>query len=193
MAMARRTKVRLWRWRRNPLRRRVDVVEAWVVLAAWIFAVVGGLLAGLVAANALTQSLDRQREERRPVPAVLAENAPGAVPSSVVGDERVWAKVRWKAPDGSAHTGRAKVDPETRAGSRTTVWTDRHGTLMSEPVSQAEAVLQATSAGLLAAMGGCGVVTLTAWGVRARIDRVRMRQWAVAWEQADLRWGGKTG
>jgi len=193
MARARRTRVRLWRWRRNPLRRRVDVVEAWVVLAAWVFAVVGGLLAGLVAANTVAHGLDRQREERRQVPAVLAERAPDRVPTATVGDDRVWAKVRWKAPDGTDRTGQAKVRPEARAGTPTTVWIDRHGALMTEPVSQAEAVLQSTAAGVLASMGAGGAVMLGAWGVRVRIDRLRMRQWAAEWERADLRWGGKTG
>ncbi len=193
MALTRRTKVRLWRWRRNPLRRRVDVIEGWVVLAAWVFAMVGGLLAGLLAANAVTQSLDRQREERRAVPAVLAEKAPESMPAPAVGDDLVWATVRWKAPDGTNRTGRAKVQPESPKGTRTTVWTDRHGALMREPVNQTEGALQVASAGLLAATGAGGVVMLGAWGVRVRIDRLRMRQWAAEWEQADMRWGGKTG
>ncbi len=47
MGRARRASRAVWGWRRSPLRRRVDVVEAWGVLSAWVFAVAGGLLAGL--------------------------------------------------------------------------------------------------------------------------------------------------
>ena len=36
-------KVWLWRWRRNPLRRRADVVEGWVVLGVGLLAVLAGL------------------------------------------------------------------------------------------------------------------------------------------------------
>lgn len=193
MARTRRTTVRLWRWRSNPLRRRVDVVEAWLVLGAWLFALVGGLIAGLATAEVVSRSVDRQREERRPVTAVLTEKAPERSPTETVGDDLVWATVRWKTPDGSARTGEARVEPEAKKGTRTTVWTDRHGTLMAKPLNDAEAVLQAVSAGLLAATGAGGAVWLAAWTVRVRLDRRRMRDWDAEWERADMRWGGRTG
>jgi hypothetical protein len=41
--MSERVTVRWWRWRRNALKRRIDVVEAWVVLVGWVFALLGGL------------------------------------------------------------------------------------------------------------------------------------------------------
>ncbi|MGI5198356.1 Rv1733c family protein [Streptomyces sp. CA-288835] len=193
MARTRHTTVRLWRWRSNPLRRRVDVVEAWLLLGAWLIALVGGLIAGLAAAEAVSRSVDRQREERRPVTAVLAENAPERSPTESVGDDLVWATVRWKTPDGNARTGEAQVKPEAKKGTRTTVWTDRDGTLMPQPLNEAEAVLQAVSAGLLAATGAGGAVWLTAWTVRGRLDQRRMREWDAEWERADMRWGGRTG
>jgi hypothetical protein len=45
--------MRGWRWRRNPLRRRSDVVEAWLLLAAWTIALVSGLIVGLLTADAV--------------------------------------------------------------------------------------------------------------------------------------------
>ncbi|MEU2879366.1 hypothetical protein ABZ651_24505, partial [Streptomyces sp. NPDC007070] len=39
--VTRRAGVRWWRWRRNPLRRTSDVVEAWLLLVAWTLAVLG--------------------------------------------------------------------------------------------------------------------------------------------------------
>lgn len=42
MAAFRGPKVWLWRWRRNPLRRRSDALEAWIMLTAWAFTVLGG-------------------------------------------------------------------------------------------------------------------------------------------------------
>jgi hypothetical protein len=41
-----RTRLRGWRRRRNPLRRRSDVVEAWTVLAVAVLLFVGAPLAG---------------------------------------------------------------------------------------------------------------------------------------------------
>ncbi|MFE9650350.1 hypothetical protein ACFYO0_40880 [Streptomyces sp. NPDC006365] len=42
--------------RSNPLRRRSDVMEAGIVLAAWMLAVAGGAVAGCGAAYALDQA-----------------------------------------------------------------------------------------------------------------------------------------
>ena len=53
MAEARCERVRMWRWRRSPLRRRCDLVEAWVVLAGWVIALVCGVVAGLAAVGAV--------------------------------------------------------------------------------------------------------------------------------------------
>lgn len=54
-------KVWLWRWRRNPLRRRADAVEAWVVLGVWALTVLAGVLAGWATAGAVEQGLARER------------------------------------------------------------------------------------------------------------------------------------
>lgn len=32
----------LWRWRRNPLRRREDVLEAWILLIVWLVVALAG-------------------------------------------------------------------------------------------------------------------------------------------------------
>src|SRR3954469_5773316 len=74
-------KVWLWRWRRNPLKRRADAVEAWVVLGAWALTVVAGVLAGLGVARTVEHGLARERVEWRPVVAHLTEQAPGTAVS----------------------------------------------------------------------------------------------------------------
>src|SRR5262245_57041990 len=50
----------LWRWRRNPLRRRSDALEAWIVLAVWSVTVIGGVLAGLAAAHSVERGMNRE-------------------------------------------------------------------------------------------------------------------------------------
>ncbi|MGW3730597.1 hypothetical protein ACWDPP_36965, partial [Streptomyces sp. NPDC000851] len=71
-------KVWLWRWRRNPLKRRADTVEAWVLLGAGMLTVLGGVLAGLTVARSVEQELARERAEWRPVTASLTKDVPGA-------------------------------------------------------------------------------------------------------------------
>lgn len=193
MARSRRSKLWLWRWRRNPLRRRSDVLEAWVLLAGCVLALAGGLVAGLAIQGAVERDLDRQRVERVAVTAMLAEDARDKPSADAADDDRIWVTARWTASDGSTHTGQAKVPPDAAAGTRVTVWTDQHGVLASKPVSHEEARFQATLVGLLAAGFAGGLVSVGAHAARARLDRRRMDQWAADWARIDTRWGGKTG
>ncbi|MEV0634725.1 hypothetical protein AB0I77_07080 [Streptomyces sp. NPDC050619] len=193
MAASRRTRVRLWRWRRSPLRRRSDVIEAWIVLAGWLFALVGALIAGQATAAAVERAAEQQRAHGREVSAVLVEDAKDRVSERVPTDYRVSAKVRWTAPDGTTHTDKARVPAKTRAGSTVTVWTDRNDNITTKPLSAAETRLHAISGGVLAAMGAGGATLGAAWVVRLQLDRRRMAQWAEEWERIDTRWGWKTG
>lgn len=163
------------------------------MLAGWVLALLAGLLAGLGAAAAVEADADRRRAESRAVSAVLAENAEGEVLARVGSDQRVWATVRWTAPDGSTRTDEVRVVPGTPAGDRVTVWTDRSGALTAAPVGAGEARLHAALLGVLASASVGGVVLGAAWLVRARLDRRRMEQWDAEWERIDTRWGRKTG
>ncbi|MGC0336747.1 hypothetical protein RKD20_001781 [Streptomyces sp. SLBN-8D4] len=183
----------VWGWRRSPLRRRVDIVEAWVVLTAWLLAVAGGLPAGLGVVGAVERSLDLQRAERRAVAAVLAQDAADSKSPQAVDSERVWVTVRWNAPDGTVRTGQTKVPAQTPAGTLVTVWTDRRGGLTSKPVTHQEAQIQAALVGVVAAMGAGGTVLCGTWAVRRGLDRRRMTPWDEEWARIDTRWGRKTG
>ncbi|EGX56492.1 hypothetical protein SZN_27596 [Streptomyces zinciresistens K42] len=185
--------VRLWRWRRSPLRRRSDVVEAWLVLCGWLLAVVGAVFAGLAASAAVAGSAQQQRAESRRVTAVLVKDARDAGAARVSTDNLVWAAVRWTGPDGTRHTGDARVSPDTRAGARVTVWTDRRGIIVSEPLSGAEILLHSVSGGILAGGSAAGVVLGATWAARQGLERRRLAQWAAEWERVDTPWGWKTG
>ncbi|MGW3411417.1 Rv1733c family protein [Streptomyces sp. NPDC000888] len=193
MARTQHSKVRLWRWRRNPLRRPSDVIEAWLLLTAYVLALVGACLAGLATQGAVERHLDQQRVERQAVTAALVEDAKDKPPAGAADDDRVWVRARWTAPDGSTRTGQTKAGPDARAGTRVTVWTDQHGALSSKPVSHEEARLQSALAGVLTAVITVGVVAGGACAARAWLDRRRMEQWAADWARTDTRWGGKTG
>src|SRR5690349_3819265 len=112
MAAFRGPGVWLWRWRRNPLRRRSDVLEAWIMLAAWVFTVLGGAVAGLATVGAVENSLARERAESRTVPAQLIEDAREA---SGPAGRVVWTRVRWTAPDGTVRSGQVRVAAGTLA------------------------------------------------------------------------------
>ncbi|WP_449343592.1 Rv1733c family protein [Streptomyces yaanensis] len=182
-------RVWLWRWRRNPLRRRSDALEAWIVLAVWAVTVAGGVLAGLAATHSVERGLARERAEWRPVVALLAEDAA----ATASGAERVWVKVRWTGTDGSSHAGQARVAAGSRTGTAVTVWTDREGLLVTQPVTESQAQVRAAMVGVLVGVGVAAVPFVGGRIVRERLERRRMAQWDEAWERFGPMWGRKTG
>ncbi|MDN0196511.1 hypothetical protein [Streptomyces sp. S.PNR 29] len=187
-------KVWLWRWRRNPLRRRADAVEAWVVLGAWALTVLAGVLAGLTAAHSVEQGLARERVEWRPVEGRLAERAPG---TSTGQDQRsvgehVWAKARWTGADGSAHSGQVRVQAGSAAGTPVTVWTDPQGRMVTKPTTASEAQLRASLIGGLAGVSAAAVPFAGGRALRGRLERRRMDQWDAEWARFGPLWGRKT-
>ncbi|MDQ0958132.1 hypothetical protein QFZ66_002010 [Streptomyces sp. B4I13] len=188
-----RTSHLLWRWRSNPLRRRDDVVEAWIVLAVWTVIALGGTLVGVVTAHAADESFAQLRAHRHAVRAVLVESTADAVLSEEGAfGERVRAKVRWTASDGSSRTGRTLVDAGQRAGSRFVVWTDDEGRLTTEPQSASEASVEAACLGTLAALALGGLTYGAGRAARWRLDQRRTDQWGRQWEQIGPQWRRKT-
>ncbi|MFD4511171.1 hypothetical protein [Streptomyces sp. NPDC058457] len=193
MRRTRRVKKPLWRWRSNPLRRHDDVVEAWVVLAVWALVVVGGTVAGLLAARAADDVFARQRAEREAVRAVLLVDVPKSTSRLGTESERTPATVTWTAPDSSTRTGRTLVDTGTRAGSRVVVWQDRQGRLTTRPPSAGSAAVEA---GVLGTAAGCalaGAVFGAGAVVRWRLEQRRLDLWGREWTTVGPRWGHKTG
>ncbi|MET9142296.1 hypothetical protein [Streptomyces sp. NPDC004042] len=190
--MTRRAGMWLWRWQRNPLRRTSDVVEAWILAAAWVLAVVGALVAGLLTAGVMQQNAQRARAQSHPVSAVLTEGGSRSA-ARPAGGALVWGTVRWTDPDGSVHTGRTRVPSGVAAGSRLTVWTNGRGALTSPPASAADTAFQAVLGGLWAGTATVGFVVGGAKLAQNRLDHRRDAQWAEEWARMDARWGRMTG
>ena len=185
-------RARLWRWRRSPLRRTSDLVEAWLLLVAWTVGVLGGVTAGVTAAVVADSGFDEDRFGRRQVVAVLLEAAGDAPPTHAGVRDNADATVRWTTPDGRTRTGRTAVPARTPAGTRVPVWTGTRGELVSEPAGRSDAMLKSSLVGVGASMvTGC-VVWGFARAARVLLDRRRMRQWALEWERAGTRRGGAT-
>lgn len=187
-------KVRFWRWRRNPLKRRADTVEAWVVLGAWLCTVLAGLFAGVTAARSVEHGLARERVEWARVQGTLVEKAPGAVDDES-GDsrDRVWGRVAWTAPDGGRNTGQVRVTPGSPAGTPVEVWTDRRGRLVSAPVTVSEARLRATLVGGLVGLSAAAVPFVVGRVLCARLERHRLDRWDTEWARFDPLSDRRTG
>ncbi|MEU3844368.1 hypothetical protein AB0E88_30620 [Streptomyces sp. NPDC028635] len=178
----------LWRWRANPLKRRDDVLEAWLVLAVWAVIVLGGAVVGTLTARATGDVLARQRDERRPTSAVLVADAPRADARTSGQGEPVPTVVRWHAPDGSRRLGRTPVAPGTRAGARVKVWLDAAGRPVAEPPTRAEAALQAALFATGAGLGLAGLAVGAGALARGRLDRRRVAAWGHEWDSVEPRW-----
>jgi hypothetical protein len=184
-----------WRWRRSPLRRRWDVLDAWLgllVAVGLLLAVpVTGALTGLATQDTLTGKAQRENRDRHEVPAVLLENAPRHPLSVDATPEQVGyeVKVRWTAPDGTVRTGYANVQPGQRKGTATTVWTDDRGLRARPPMAAPEIVGDALAAGVSAAIGVTALLLGAGWTVRARLDRKRLEDWDRDWAEVGPRWG----
>ncbi|QTD96427.1 Rv1733c family protein [Streptomyces cyanogenus] len=188
------TTQRLWRWRSNPLRRREDVVEAWMVLVVWTLALVGGALAGLVTAGAAEDQYTEQRTHRHAVRAVLLADAPHGVTADWSPDGRVQGPVRWTAPDGASRTGHTLVAGGLRAGARVTVWQDDRGRLvLSPPTGRAEGHVEAALFGAAAALAVAVPVFGAGAATRAWLDRRRLAHWDQEWDLVGPQWGPRTG
>lgn len=187
----RRTKRRLWRWRDNPLRRRDDIVEAWIVLAVWVVVLVGGAAVGLVTARVAGDVFARQRAERHTATAVLAGDVPGAATAGGT-SARVMSEVRWTAPDGTSRTGKSLVVSGQQAGAKVVIWLDASGALTNEPPNATEASLEAGLLGFAAGVALAGTVLGAGAVARWELDRRRVEEWGREWDLVGPQWGHKT-
>ncbi|MEV8592285.1 hypothetical protein [Streptomyces sp. NPDC052012] len=181
----------LWRWRRNPLKRRADRIESWFLLASWTLVLLIAASAGAAVSHSVERELARERAEWRRVEAHLTERAPG----TARGDGRdsradhVWATARWTAADGSVHTGQIRVQAGSVAGTPVTVWTDRRGRQVTRPATVSEARFRAVLVGAVAALGASVVPFAAARALRTRLEDRRLEEWDAEWARLGPQWG----
>ncbi|NJP52990.1 hypothetical protein HCJ93_23700 [Streptomyces sp. SBST2-5] len=184
----------LWRWRRNPLKRRSDRIESWFLLASWVLTLLIAVAAGAGVARSVEQELARERAEWRRAEAQLTEPAPGT-PRDDGRDSRadhVWATARWTAPDGASHTGQIRVPAGSAAGTPVTVWTDREGRQVTRPTTASEARFRAALVGATAAVGASLIPVAAVRAVRRRLEERRLEEWGDEWARLGPQWGRST-
>ena len=173
----------------NPLRRRSDRIEVWLlpaVVAA--FLVLGPLVAGLAIgqAHAANAADARAQQALHPVPGVVLAAAPGPMRHHGTG-WLAWTAARWTA-GGVTHTGQIPVGAGTSAGSRVQVWLNGAGHVQAPPLTPGLArdrVLVAASLALTALAFALAVAAaLSRWG----LNRRRLSGWAADWLMVERRW-----
>ncbi|MFF7409008.1 Rv1733c family protein [Streptomyces lydicus] len=175
-------------WRHNPLERGTDLAQAWMLLASAVLCAVLSPAAGIAAARAVNAASQPSSHGWQRVSAALTADTPArfGVDSAGAGG-RVIATVRWAAPDGTVRTGEMAVAPGLRAGTRTTAWLDRNGSLLRNPVTPEDAVAQSIAVGVVTASStGLLVLGLNKVGVLL-LNRHRYAQWEKDWAETDSR------
>jgi hypothetical protein len=183
---------RLW-LRRNELMRRADWVQAALLVAVIVAAVV--LLPIALAAGSETyarqaQLGEEQRQARHRVTAVLTQDAPPVTYGTHGEVVTSFANVpaRWTAPDGAERTGKVSAKLGTKSGESVQVWLDEAGNPIAEPMKLAEAKV----AGIVTAMSiwGCAVTGLLVLYLLARfgLNKYRSAAWEREWARVEPAW-----
>lgn len=190
-----------WRWRRNGLRRRSDIVEAWLGVGA-VLLLCAVPLVGWWADRSVDRALQRvarvQRAERSLVPATVVRGS--AAPGDDAGSDAARAaaaaegkltsdKLRWTAPDRSAHTADVPVSLEVWHGDRLLLWTDRQGALVPPPLDDATAATHAALAGVTTGFAAAGTVLMSRQLLLWRLMRRRLDSWEREWARVGQDWG----
>ncbi|MEV6836891.1 hypothetical protein AB0N17_20675 [Streptomyces sp. NPDC051133] len=188
-----RTRVRGWRWRRNPLRRRSDVVEAWTVLVVAVLLCVvvplAGVAAGLHAHDQARALAATERATRHQVRALVVGDPPERL-TAMKGDREhpYRAQVRWTEPGKGQRTAWARVPSGTHTGDTVPVWFDSRGRNVLPPPDGAAVWQHAITVGL-SAVGGAAAVVLLGHAIERRIAlRHRLAEWEREWARTGPRW-----
>lgn len=178
-----------WRLRRNPLRRRSDVIQGWIGVGLLLVALAGTPLAMFKAGDAAhrhySRSAQNQAETRHRTTAVLVEDArrhpePG---SAEARESRYPTKVRFTDPHGNTRTATTDVEPALPKGSIIGVWADTEGAITDPPLAPDQIRNRAMGSALIAALA----VHATAAGAYATVCRIFERRNLAAWDSA---WAG---
>ncbi|WP_418960952.1 hypothetical protein [Streptomyces tritici] len=186
----------VWRqeWRAHPLRRPVDVVEAWALLlvaaALWVAAPVAGLtVAWSVQRHDRTLAVEQAATRDRVVAVALAD-ARDVAPSAYDSGRgvQVHVPVRWTAPDGRQGQGEALVPADLKRGEQTRIWLDERGRVTAPPLDDADIWLGSATIGATATALGAGTAALAGLCVRRLADRRRAAQWEYEWRRTGPDW-----
>lgn len=192
----------LWRWRRNPLCRTTDRVEAWLATAAIVLILlvtpVVGAFVGTAAQDALRRAVRERHTSRHLVTATVVKKVAGSPlapdpETATTRDRRSGVVADWTGPDRTDRQGTVMADLKTpEPGDHFTLWTDDQGRIVGRPLDTATATTHAVLAGVGAAALAAGVVEGARRLIVWRLVHHRYGRLDQAWDRAGPDWG-RTG
>lgn len=178
----------------NPLLRRADVIEGWLLPAALAaFLVLGLPTAGGAAWWARGDAIAARHAQLlswHRVAAVLLAAAPGPLMSDNGANTwLVWTPARWMA-NGRPHAGTVPAAAGTRAGSAVPVWLDSAGKVRMPPLTQGQVWDRAMGAASIALAALAMVLAVLVLVTRRVLDHRRLAAWETGWRAVGPRWSG---
>jgi len=173
---------------RNPLRRRSDRIEAWILLVLTVAFVPLTTVTAVGASHWADQSVSRELAGQglRRVSAVLLQAAPATDPAAD-GSALVLVRARWSV-DGATHLGDIAAVPGTARGTTVQIWTTKKGNVATPPLTSAQIDARVVAGIVLAP----AVVALAFWLLfcllRWPMNRHRLASWAASWTSVGPRW-----
>ncbi len=175
----------------NPLRRRADLIAAWLMpltIATFltlcpVAAVVTGAWVRADNAAARHAQLSWHRVE-----AELLRAAPGpGMTDSGANSWVVWTPARWTV-NGQPHTGYVPAPSKSRAGSTLAVWLDQAGNVRTPPLTPVQLGNRVVTATFFTLAILAVLLAGLDWLIRRALDNRRLQAWEAAWLTVGPRW-----
>ncbi|WP_053846557.1 hypothetical protein [Streptomyces sp. NRRL B-24085] len=187
-------RVLLWRWRRNPLRRRTDLAQAWIAVGLFLAALSAtppvAFAVGDTAHRHYEETARHQHATRHHTPAVLLHDAPRHPEpgSDEARKARYPVTVRFTDPRGHTRTAETDVTPALAAGNTVHIWVDTEGKITEASLSTRQVRDGAIGCAVLAAMA-VPVLGVAGYSyARRRLERHNLAQWDAEWARIAPRW-----
>lgn len=173
---------------RNPLRRRSDRIEAWILLAMTVAFLPLTMLTAVGAIHWAEQYGSRQRAGQRlhEVSAVLLQAAPATDPA-VDGSVSMLVRARWPV-NGGTHVGDIAVVPGTARGTTVQIWITQKGNAAPPPLTSAQMDARVVASIILAPAAVALALWLLLCLLRWPLNRRRLASWAASWTSVGPRW-----
>ncbi len=180
----------------NPLRRRSDVIAAWLLpVIILIFVALCPAVYALIGMRVRADNAAAQRAE------VTWHHVKGTLLQAAAGPQQqgsganswtVLAPVRWVL-DGKPHEANIFVPSDSPAGSHVPVLLNRAGKLEMPPLSAAQVDSRVLVDTLVALAALAVLLACVRWGIRRALDRRRLAGWEAEWLAVGPRWSRQQG
>jgi hypothetical protein len=179
---------------RNPLRRRTDRIETWIMVGLLVLFLIGVPLSWLGIGRWVQQGgLREQRAQQswRTVPAVVVKGhqEPPQVLFRLPMNSTVPVLARWRAPGGPEQAKQVAVPAvDARTGSRVQVWVDSSGRVTGPPLASSQLTKRVIGAQVLAQVTLVALLLGLAGLVRWQLNRRRLASWESEWATTGPGW-----